>query len=102
MLKAIWRGPCATWVSAASCCFGRNIKSPDQLHALTTALRKAAGDRPFLIAVDQEGGKVARLGPENGFPATPSQAEVGAGTAAEARECGCGHGSHAGRHGAST
>jgi beta-N-acetylhexosaminidase len=68
--------------------FGRNIKSPDQLHALTTALRQAAGDRPFLIAVDQEGGKVARLGPENGFPATPSQAEVGAGTAAEAREVG--------------
>jgi len=68
--------------------FGRNIKSPDQLHALTTALREAAGDRPFLIAVDQEGGKVARLGPENGFPASPSQAEVGAGTAAQAREVG--------------
>jgi beta-N-acetylhexosaminidase len=68
--------------------FGRNVKSPEQLLALTTALREAAGDRPFLIAVDQEGGKVARLGPENGFPATPSQAEVGSGTASEARQIG--------------
>jgi len=58
--------------------FGRNIKSPAQLLALTTALHEAAGDRPLLIAVDQEGGKVARLGPANGFPATPSAAEVGA------------------------
>ena len=66
--------------------FERNIQSPQQLLALTTAIRKAAGDRPFLIAVDQEGGKVARLGPDNGFPATPSQAEVGAGSPDAARQ----------------
>jgi beta-N-acetylhexosaminidase len=68
--------------------FQRNIKSPEQLLALTQALREAAGERPFLIAVDQEGGKVARLGPDNGFPATPSQAAVGAGSPSEAREVG--------------
>lgn len=32
----------------------------------------------MLIAVDQEGGKVARLKPEYGFPGAPSAAEVGA------------------------
>jgi beta-N-acetylhexosaminidase len=68
--------------------FERNIQSPQQLLALTTALRKAAGDRPFLIAVDQEGGEVARLGPANGFPATPSQAQVGAGSTEDAHATG--------------
>jgi beta-N-acetylhexosaminidase len=57
--------------------FARNIVSPDQLSALTGAMRERAGDRPFLIAVDQEGGAVARLGPDNGFPATPSEAQLG-------------------------
>ena len=66
----------------------RNIASPEQLVELTAALREAAGDRPLLIAVDQEGGRVARLGPDDGFPATPSQAEVGLGTTAEARAVG--------------
>lgn len=73
--------------------FSRNIASPQQLAALTSALRRAAGDRPLLIAVDQEGGEVARLGPDNGFPATPSQAEVGAGTALNARRVGAATGS---------
>jgi beta-N-acetylhexosaminidase len=54
----------------------RNIVSPDQLLDLTAALREAAG-RPLWIAVDQEGGRVARLGPQDGFPATPSEAEIG-------------------------
>jgi beta-N-acetylhexosaminidase len=58
--------------------FDRNIDSPQQLLALTKAMRKAAGDRPFLIAVDQEGGAVARLNPSNGFPSTPSEASIGA------------------------
>jgi beta-N-acetylhexosaminidase len=69
--------------------FGRNIDGPAQLAALTKALRKAAGDRPFLIAVDQEGGAVARLSPADGFPATPSEASVGAnGDPREARRVG--------------
>jgi beta-N-acetylhexosaminidase len=63
----------------------RNIVSPDQLRDLTAALREAAG-RPLWIAVDQEGGRVARLGPQDGFAATPSQAEIGeTGDPAEAR-----------------
>jgi beta-N-acetylhexosaminidase len=73
--------------------FERNIRSPKQLLALTSALRDAAGDRQLLIAVDQEGGAVARLGPANGFPPTPSEAEVGAGTALNARRVGAATGS---------
>src|SRR5206468_2549473 len=33
---------------------------------------------PLIVSVDQEGGRVARLNPSNGFPATKSQAEIGA------------------------
>jgi beta-N-acetylhexosaminidase len=56
----------------------RNVVSPEQLQRLTAQLRAAAGDRPLIIAVDQEGGRVARLGPQNGFAATPSATELGA------------------------
>ena len=55
----------------------RNIVSPGQLRELTDALRAAAGDRGLIIAVDQEGGHVARLGPDRGFPATISAADLG-------------------------
>ena len=57
--------------------FERNIESPDQLAELTATLRAAAAARTLLIAVDQEGGAVARLGPEHGFPTTPRAAQVG-------------------------
>lgn len=55
----------------------RNIASPHQLAALTASLRAAASG-PLIVAIDQEGGKVARLTPRLGFPATRSQAVVGA------------------------
>ncbi|MHB1289971.1 glycoside hydrolase family 3 N-terminal domain-containing protein, partial [Georgenia sp.] len=55
----------------------RNVTSPDQLAALCADLQEAAGTR-LLIATDQEGGRVARLGPRHGFPATRSAAELGA------------------------
>ncbi len=55
----------------------RNIASPHQVAALTSALR-AAATAPVLIAIDQEGGNVARLGPSHGFPATRSEAAIGA------------------------
>ncbi|MBP8247684.1 MAG: beta-N-acetylhexosaminidase [Phenylobacterium sp.] len=43
--------------------FKRNVESPDQVRALTEALR-ACIDRPDApILIDQEGGRVARLGP---------------------------------------
>ena len=57
--------------------FARNIESPAQLAQLTASLRAAAGERTLLIAIDEEGGAVARLNPDNGFPATPTAAKVG-------------------------
>jgi beta-N-acetylhexosaminidase len=42
--------------------FSRNIETPDQTRRLTEALREAVGrDAPILI--DQEGGRVQRMGP---------------------------------------
>ncbi|MEX1170844.1 MAG: glycoside hydrolase family 3 N-terminal domain-containing protein [Chloroflexota bacterium] len=55
----------------------RNIESPAQLAALTASLRSAAPGN-LLIAIDQEGGRISRLKPARGFPATRSQAEIGA------------------------
>ncbi|PTE17287.1 hypothetical protein C5F46_09780, partial [Phaeovulum veldkampii DSM 11550] len=45
----------------------RNIRSPEQLSRLTNALRAASPALPPVIALDQEGGKVARLGAAQGF-----------------------------------
>jgi beta-N-acetylhexosaminidase len=55
----------------------RNISSPSQLAALTASLRARASG-PLLIALDQEGGNVSRLNPAMGFPATKTQAAIGA------------------------
>jgi beta-N-acetylhexosaminidase len=55
----------------------RNVESPAQLAALTASLR-AASSGSILIAVDQEGGRISRLQPARGFPATRSQADIGA------------------------
>lgn len=54
-----------------------NITSPTQLATLTSGLA-GFSRTPLLVAVDQEGGKVARLGPSHGFRSVPSQASVGA------------------------
>lgn len=63
----------------------RNVISPSQLRDLIAELRDAAGNRDLIVAVDQEGGLVARLSPAHGFPAVASEAEVGAGTAEQAQ-----------------
>jgi len=55
----------------------RNVESPEPLRALTAQLQSYA-ESPLLIAVDQEGGLVARLDENHGFPATRSAAELGA------------------------
>jgi beta-N-acetylhexosaminidase len=58
--------------------FGRNVVAPAQLAALTQGLQAVAGDGaapPLLIAVDQEGGRVARL--KAPFTSFPSAATVG-------------------------
>jgi len=58
--------------------FDRNIASPAQLADLTGGLSALAPDAsPLLVAVDQEGGRVLRLGPSHGFPSVPSQEAVG-------------------------
>ena len=58
----------------------RNIGSPDQLRSLCGDLQAIAAESPIggplLIAIDQEGGAVARLGPERGFPVTRSAAAL--------------------------
>jgi beta-N-acetylhexosaminidase len=56
----------------------RNINNPPQVKALTAALMAASPDKRLIISIDQEGGQIARLNPGNGFPATASQAEIGA------------------------
>ena len=43
--------------------FRRNIDSPDQVRALTDELRAAIGDADAPILIDQEGGRVQRMGP---------------------------------------
>jgi beta-N-acetylhexosaminidase len=57
--------------------FDRNITSATQLAILTRGLKSYA-KTPLLIAVDQEGGRVTRLGPAHGFRSVPSQEAVGA------------------------
>ena len=43
--------------------FARNIENPQQLRALTDSLRNLAGRDDLPILIDQEGGRIARLGP---------------------------------------
>jgi beta-N-acetylhexosaminidase len=50
--------------------FRRNVAEPDQVRALTAALREAVG-REAPILIDQEGGRVQRLGPPN-WPRYPA------------------------------
>jgi beta-N-acetylhexosaminidase len=54
----------------------RNVVSPEQVAALTAGLQEAAGGE-LIVAVDEEGGRVARLDDRHGFPATRSAAELG-------------------------
>jgi len=54
----------------------RNIRSPRQVRKLISSLQRAAAV-PLLVAVDQEGGKVARLKKKYGFPATLSARYLG-------------------------
>jgi beta-N-acetylhexosaminidase len=60
----------------------RNVESPEQLRTLVSALAEAASGSPaglpLMVAVDEEGGLVARLNPSAGFPATFSAAHLGA------------------------
>jgi len=55
--------------------FARNIESPRQLEALTRSLQQAAR-HSILVAIDQEGGAVARL--REGFTESPGAMTLGA------------------------
>ena len=60
--------------------FGRNVRAPAQVAALTAWLHaraRACASRPLLIAVDAEGGRVMRLGPSAGYTDTLSAHELG-------------------------
>ncbi len=64
--------------------FRRNIDDVDQLVALTTDLHQAAADagEPPFLAVDQEGGRVVRIGP----PLTPLPTMRSLGSAPDLRD----------------
>ena len=53
-----------------------NIENPNQLFALTSAIKSASENPNFIIAVDNEGGMVQRLTKEKGFESYPSAQEV--------------------------
>jgi beta-N-acetylhexosaminidase len=55
----------------------RNIVSPEQVTALVKTLRGASPGK-LIVSIDQEGGQASRLNPDNGFPATRSQQQIGA------------------------
>lgn len=54
----------------------RNIQSPEQVKNLSARLQQLS-EIPLFISIDQEGGKVNRLKPELGFPATKSHTTLG-------------------------
>ena len=66
--------------------FARNVGSPAEVLELNRELKRVAG-RPLVLAIDQEGGQVARL--RQGFTELPPMRAVGAtGDANLARELG--------------
>ena len=56
--------------------FARNVDTPRQVHGLLADLRAMCPDRELLLAVDQEGGRVARL--RSPLTVWPPMAELGA------------------------
>ena len=63
----------------------RNIRSLDQVAALSALLQKDA-PIPLFIAADQEGGRVRRFKEEHGLAASPSAAELGRGSPEATRQ----------------
>ncbi|MXQ13277.1 beta-N-acetylhexosaminidase [Microvirga makkahensis] len=57
--------------------FRRNIDNPEQVRALCASLREAVGREDAPILIDQEGGRVQRMGPPH-WPKYPSGATYGA------------------------
>ncbi len=63
----------------------RNVQSKDQVRRLISYFRRRSAPTVPLIAVDQEGGYVQRLGPAAGFTRIPSAEQVAALGAGAAR-----------------
>src|ERR671916_96138 len=59
--------------------FKRNIEHPEQVRALTDALRETVGRADAPILIDQEGGRVQRMGPPLWPAYPPGRAYGGAG-----------------------
>jgi beta-N-acetylhexosaminidase len=57
--------------------FKRNVGAPDQVSGLVRELRECGGAPDAPVLIDQEGGRVARLGPPH-WPAYPPGATFGA------------------------
>jgi beta-N-acetylhexosaminidase len=57
--------------------FRRNVETPDQVRALVSALRDTVGRADAPIMIDQEGGRVQRLGPPH-WPVYPPGRAYGA------------------------
>jgi beta-N-acetylhexosaminidase len=58
--------------------FGRNVTDRGAITAMNRELRRAAGDS-FLVAIDQEGGRIERLTAAVGFPEIPSARTIARG-----------------------
>src|SRR5919108_3116940 len=56
--------------------FKRNVETPDQVSALVDEFRNCAGEADAPVLIDQEGGRVARLGPPH-LPGYPPGATFG-------------------------
>ncbi len=74
---ALWRES----PPAGAILFARNVADPAQLAALTRDIRAVLGDRAPIL-VDQEGGRVARLGPPHWSAFPPAATFEGLGTEA--------------------
>src|ERR1043166_8367092 len=57
--------------------FKRNVETPGQVSDLAAELRDCVGEADAPVLIDQEGGRVARLGPPH-WPAYPPGARFGA------------------------
>lgn len=56
--------------------FGRNIDSPEQVHALVSAMRDCVGREDAPVLIDQEGGRVQRMAPPH-WASYPAAAHFG-------------------------
>ena len=64
--------------------FRHNIENPDQIRVLNASFRALKTPTPILLALDQEGGRVQRLGAQNSFKNFPSAWDVAQMTLEEA------------------